>query len=440
MKEKLPIPRNVIDGKFEEMGIKEAGRASIREIVRIANHLESETGVKFIRMEMGVPGLPAAEIGVEAEIKALRNGVASIYPSIEGIPQLKEEIAKFAELFLEVKTHPRCCIPCVGSMQGAFATFLVSCRRDRKKDFTLFIDPGFPVQKQQHRVTGLKFRSFDVYEWRGERLETKLREELAKGDVSSIVYSSPNNPSWICLTRRELEIIGRLATEFDAVVIEDLAYFGMDFREDYSKPGVPPYQPTVAKFTDNYVLLISSSKAFSYAGQRIACIIISDKLFDRSFPDLKIYFSSEKFGHTLIYGSLYSLSAGTAHSAQFALAALLRETNDGKYNFMEAVKEYGKRSAAVKKIFLSNGFELVYDKDEDKPLADGFYFTISRPGFGGGELLKELLCYGIGSISLEITGSDHSEGLRACVSQIGTELFATLEERLKLFNQKHGNH
>jgi hypothetical protein len=53
------------------------------------------------------------------------------------------------------------------------------------------------------------------------------------------------------------------------VVIEDLAYFGMDFRKDISKPGVPPYQPTIAKYTDNYILLISTSKVFSYAGQRI---------------------------------------------------------------------------------------------------------------------------------------------------------------------------
>lgn len=61
----------------------------------------------------------------------------------------------------------------------------------------------------------------------------------------------------------------------------------MDFRRDISKPGVPPYQPTVAKYTDNYILLISSSKVFSYAGQRMAMLCISDKIFHRKYPDLK---------------------------------------------------------------------------------------------------------------------------------------------------------
>jgi len=31
---------------------------------------------------MGVPGLPAPSIGIEAEIKALKNGVAAVYPDI----------------------------------------------------------------------------------------------------------------------------------------------------------------------------------------------------------------------------------------------------------------------------------------------------------------------------------------------------------------------
>lgn len=43
----------------------------------------------------------------------------------------------------------------------------------------------------------------------------------------------------------------------------------MDFRQDLSTPYQAPFQPSVAHYTDNYVLLISGSKAFSYAGQRI---------------------------------------------------------------------------------------------------------------------------------------------------------------------------
>ena len=92
----------------------------------------------------------------------------------------------------------------------------------------------------------------------------------------------------------------------------------------------------------------------------------------------------------------------------------------------------------MKKLFIDNGFKIVYDKDLDEPIADGFYFTFSYPGFNGEELLKELLYYGISAISLAITGSEKLEGMRACVSLVNRNQFGDLGNRLKRFNQDHG--
>ena len=138
-----------------------------------------------------------------------------------------------------------------------------------------------------------------------------------------MLYSNPNNPSWICFNEEELAIIGELSRKYDVIVIEDLAYFGMDFRKDYSNPGKPPFQPTVAKYTDDYILLISSSKIFSYAGQRIGMMAISDHLIRTDqYPDLLRYYSTDKFGHSVIFGALYGLSAGVAHSAQYRTCSI----------------------------------------------------------------------------------------------------------------------
>jgi aspartate/methionine/tyrosine aminotransferase len=322
-------------------------------------------------------------------------------------------------------------------MMGGMATFMVANRTDRTKEGTLFIDPGFPVQKQQVKVLGHDYRSFDIYEYRGSRLRDKLESYLATGKVSSILYSNPNNPAWICLTEEDLEIIGELATAYDAIVVEDLAYFGMDFRKDVSKPGQPPFQTTVGKYAENYLLLISSSKVFSYAGQRIGMMVISDPLFKRRYPDLRRYYSSDEFGYAMIYGALYALSSGASHSTQHGLCGLLKAANEGRLNFVECVKEYGEKAAIMKRLFLENGFRIVYDRDMDQPIADGFYFTISHPGFTGTELLEELLYYGISAISLDITGSDRHEGLRACVSLVGWDQFDDLEQRLRKFHDHH---
>jgi aspartate/methionine/tyrosine aminotransferase len=434
---KTPINYEIVKTKIAGSGLKVVGKASIRELVKLVNQIEEETGEKFIRMEMGIPGLPPAKIGVDAEIDALKRGVAAIYPNIEGIPELKQEMQRFVKLFLNIEVSPSSCIPTVGSMMGSFASFLTMSRMYQWKDTTLFIDPGFPVQKQQHKVLGHKFESFDVYNFRGELLYDKIESFLKKGNITSMIYSNPNNPSWICFTERELQIIAELANKYNVVVIEDLAYFGMDFRKDYSKPGEPPYQPTIAHYTDNYILLISSSKAFSYAGQRIGMLVISDKLFTTKSEDLKKYYSSNIFGNALIFGSLYSLSSGTSHSAQFALAAILKAVNDGKYNYRKDVLEYAAKAKIMKKLFIDNGFNIVYDMDDNIPIADGFYFTLSYPEFSGEELLEKLLYYGISAIALSITGSEMLEGIRACVSTVKRNQFPDLEYRLKRFHHDH---
>ena len=432
-----PIDSQVVRQKIIESKLKDVGTASIREIKRLVDNIEAATGEKFIRMEMGIPGLPPVKIGVEAEIEALKKGVAAIYADIHGIPPLKTEISRFVKNFIDLDVNPECCIPTVGSMQGCFAAFMTVNQMYQKKDTILFIDPGFPVHKQQLRVLGQKWESFDVYDFRGEKLRKKLESYLREGNISGILYSNPNNPSWICFTEKELQIIGELADRYDVVVLEDLAYIAMDFRKDMSRPGEPPFQPSVGKYTENYILLISSSKAFSYAGQRIGMMVISDTVFSKHCPDLKRNYSSDVFGYAMIYGTVYALSAGITHSSQYGLTAILKAVNDGHYNFVEVVKEYGEKAHIMKNLFLTNGFKIVYDKDEDNPIADGFYFTYSYPGFSGEELLAEMIYYGISAISLAITGSERKEGVRACVSLIQREQFSDLEYRLKKFNEHH---
>ncbi|MEI6765128.1 MAG: pyridoxal phosphate-dependent aminotransferase [Bacteroidota bacterium] len=432
-----PINYEVVKRKIAESGITNVGKATIREIRRLVDNIEKETGDKFVRMEMGVPGLPAAKAGVDAQINALQCGVASIYPEIDGSAELKAQVARFVELFLGIKVKPAHCLPTVGSMQGSFAAFMTIGRMNRNKSTMLFLNPGFPVHSQQCRVLGVDYEGFDVYNFRGDKLREKLESYLVKGNISSIFYSNPNNPSWICFTDDELKIIAELAVKYDAIVIEDLAYFAMDFRKDYSKPGIGPHQPSVANYMDNYLLLISSSKAFSYAGERIGMMVISEKLFTTVAPDLKRFYSFDEFGRAMVYGTIYSLSAGTSHSAQYALTAMLNAACEGKYNFVEEVKEYGKKAAIMKKLFTDNGFKIVYDKDLGDPIADGFYFTISYPGMSGEELIEEFVYYGISAISLSITGSERSEGLRACVSLVKRSQFPDLENRLKIFHENH---
>lgn len=432
-----PIHFDTVKQKIADSGLASVGKASIREIKKLVDEIEKATNEKFIRMEMGIPGLPPSEVGVKGQIDALKKGVAAIYPDIQGIEPLKNEISRFVKMFMNIDVSSSGCIPTVGSMQGSFAAFLMLSRLFKERDTTLFIDPGFPVHKMQHRVLGLKFESFDVYNYRGEALREKLEGYFKTGKIHSVLYSNPNNPSWICFNEDELKIVGDLATKYNVVIMEDLAYFGMDFRKDYSKPGEPPYQPTVANYTDNYIHFISSSKAFSYAGERIGMMVISDNLFKSKFDNLLNYYPSAEFGYAMVFGTMYPLSSGTSHSAQYALCAMLKAANDGKLDFVDEVKDYGIKAEKMKKLFTDNGFEIVYHTDIDQPIAHGFYFTFSYPGMTAEELLDEMIYYGISAISLLITGSEREEGIRACTSLIKHEQMDDLKHRLERFRADH---
>lgn len=421
----------------EEMHVADVEHATIGEVLLVAQYLEQKTGIPFIRMDQGSPGLPVNKYGVEAEKRALDRGVGSQYPAAAGITELKDAASEFVKAFINIDISARACIPTTGSVAASFAAFIACTQRIPGKDKVLFIDPGFPIQKSQLRVLGIEWKEFDVYSFRGEAIRGKLEEEMADGTVAAIVYSNPNNPAWTCLEEDELRIIGELATKYDAVVCEDLAYFCMDYRRDLSHPYEPPYVPTVARYTDNYILMLSSSKIFSYAGQRAALACISDVLFDRHFPALAArYHDAGVFGPTFTASILYMITSGCTASTQYGYAEMLRLSCEGKINFVEDTREYERRANRMKKIFTDNGFHIVYDHDVTQAVGDGFFFTIGYGNMTGGKLLKELLSYGVSSINLSTTGS-MCEGVRACVSRMRDELYPVMEERMKAFNEDH---
>lgn len=433
----IPIDKSIIDAQLAQMEISDISCATIRQCGALARALEAATETEFLHLEMGVPGLPPERVGVEAEKQALDEGVASQYPNVFGIPQLKEQSSRFLKAFLDIDVDPQGCIPTVGSMQGSFTSFFVCSHLTPEKDTILFVDPGFPVQRAQTHLLNIRSESFDIYDFRGDKLGPELERHLQSGRVAALIYSSPNNPAWFNLTDDELKTIGELATRYDAIVIEDLAYLCMDFRKPLGKPYEPPFQPTIAKYTDNYMIMMSSSKMFSYAGQRVAVLAISDALYQRHYPCLHDWCGIARLGDAFALGALYAISSGVSHSAQRAFAEMLRAASDGELDFVQEASEYARRAQICKRLFLDNGFHIVYSMDGEEQVSDGFFFTAGYKEMTGGELVGEMIQYGMSTISLSTTGS-HQQGVRVCVSQLNRpEQFEMLKERLQLFSANH---
>lgn len=433
----FPITKEELNRALQELQISDITTATIRQICSLAKKLEEMANETFVHLEIGNPGLPAVQIGIDAECAALQSGIANKYPDIAGIPQAKEAAARFVKAFIGADLNPAYIYPTTGSMQGFFAVMTAIKHRQPGRDTILFLQPGFPATVTQAHIIGLGIEQFDIYQYRGKALEAKLEEYISKGNITAISYSNPNNPAWTNLTDEELEIIGRLATKYDILVLEDMAYLGMDFRTDFSHPFEAPYVPTVSRYTDNYIMMLSASKIFSYAGQRIAVVAMSPTVAERSYTGLKDFFGMARLCDAFVFGVLYAMSSGTTHSAQYALAEMFNAAADGKLNFIEISREYGRRASIVKRMLKENGFHIVYAMDGDQPISDGFFFTAGYKNLSSGELQCELIRYGISSISLPSTGSEQ-DGVRICVSMISDpETFDAFEKRLKAFNNDH---
>lgn len=432
----LPLSDEQLTGIISRLDIPSLTEATIRQVVAVTTEAEKASGEKYMHLELGNPGLPSQQIGVEAECEALRNGIANKYPPVMGTTALKNAASRFVKAFLDVDIPGNCIVPSVGSMQGSFSLMLLLGRRDPTKDTMLYLDPGFAPQHLQAQILGLKQTSFDIYDYRGEALAEKLESILAKGNITGILYSNPNNPAWTNLTPDELASIGRLATKYDAIVIEDLAYMGMDFRHDCGTPFEEPYVPTIAKYTDNYVLLLSASKIFSYAGERIALVCMSPEVARRTDPGLMPVFRMRTFADAYIFGVVYCVSSGVTHSVQCAMAAMLEAAADGRINFVHDCEEYRRRCARARQLFTDAGFKVVYADDAGTPVSDGFFFTATYGDMDSESLQRALMRHGISTISLPGTGSTR-HGLRICVSKLADDKdFETLAERLRAFTDE----
>lgn len=418
--------------------VRSPGEATIMDCSKLSAWLEKQTGIPFIHMELGSPGFTPNHIGVEAEKAALDAGVGSRYSPADGLPVVKEAASRFVKAFLGLDLPPANYMPTTGSMLGAFGSFRIAtqCIPGRRK--VLVLEPSFSANKKQMAILEVPWKGVEVAELRGPGFRERLREVTSDDSYAAIIYSNPNNPSWMCLSEEELQDIAAVAGENGAIVIEDMAYFCMDMRtEGYGCPYKEPYPPTIARYTGRYILLLSASKIFSYAGQRIGILCVGPELYKEQYPALaQRYGDSGIFGHTLAGSVLDMITSGCTASTQWGLAAMMDRSCDGSLDFVNDISEYGRRAAKMKEIFLRNGFSISYESDALGKVGDGFFFTLSHPGMSSAALVGELLAYGVSTVSLDKMGSKR-QGVRVCSSRMREDQFGLLEQRMAAFAADH---
>ncbi|MFH1276541.1 MAG: aminotransferase class I/II-fold pyridoxal phosphate-dependent enzyme [Candidatus Woesearchaeota archaeon] len=296
--------------------------------------------------------------------------------------------------------------------------------------------------KLQCELRGVGYVSIDVS---NENWLSQVRTECETGEIAGILYSNPNNPTGQVYGDQILSQLAQICIENDVVAIEDLAYLLMNYSEDQTIPGEEPFAPTITKFMKDegqYILLFSLSKLFSYAGEGVGVAKVSKSLAERSIDDLGLPIAqaagAHNFGELFPIGVYAATARGASHSAQIAAAETFRLASSGELRdyIIEVKREYGMRIQRAVEMFERSGFELAYEiPRSEQGMGAAMYFTVEHPHYQhGGELLKDLLCFGIGVSPVAPCGGKKNS-LRFSISDVDSNALDLLDRRLGNFAQ-----
>ncbi len=425
LKDNSLVPRSGdIDKLVRSLGV-DCHEFNIEEYWSVVDRLARMPGADYVRLDFGIPGLLPSVIARDTHSKLLGEGTVSAqYPPHAGLPHLNSVLSRFMARQLAVSVAPADVFVTCGATQALFVAQAVAARLMPSARSVAFLTPNYPPMRAQARFLGMNIVSIDVDGKRGDALIEAIREAFESGEVAALCWASPSNPGWMIPTEYELASIADLCRTHGVIPIEDLTYLGM------AAPGGGGL-PSIAHHTDEYFLVLSSSKMLSYAGERVGFLIGSPSLLARGSPGLETAFAADSVRRAC--GSfIFNLTAGAPHSAQYAVASVLDAVNKGQYPLAEALSVYKRRARRLNALLEKNGFYTLYTPQDDGT-GDGFYVNFGYPGLSELTLLKALLRVGVAVLPLSIFGSARTDGVRACVGRLEEEMIPVLETRLAGF-------
>jgi len=419
---------DVVDRLLKSSGLN-IGEFNIEEYWSTVNRMEDIPGIRFIRMDFGVPGLAPSERCLVNHQAMLSDGKTPLnYPPSTGLPSLNSAVARFAGQRLGICVDKNDVFVTCGATQALFVAQSIATRLKPSAGAVAFLTPNYPPMCAQARFLGMDIVSIEVDGCQGPRLLEAVRTAFKTREIAAFCWASPSNPGWMVLTDGELAGIATLCREFDVIPIEDLTYLGM-----VTSANAQPFErlPSIARHIDDYFLVLSASKMLSYAGERIGFLVASTHLLGKESESLE-----KTFGVTSVRRAcssfIFNLTAGAPHSAQYAVASVIESVNRGEYDLDKYLAEYMRRGQLLAALLERHGFYLIYSTN-NKENGAGFYVSFGYPGLTELELLKELIYVGITVLPLSIFGSERGDGVRACVGRLDEDKMSLLDRRLGEF-------
>ena len=205
---------------------------AIRDIIAHTEHL-LQTGKKLYCLNIGDPGafdFPAPEHVKQALCKAVEENDSYYSPS-EGLPELREAIAKKEKRVNNVEISPDDVLVTSGISEGIEMTLAALVEQG---DEILFPGPTYPPYISYAKFFGGTPIPYETIEEEGWQPNVDDLRSKISGKTRALVITNPNNPTGAVYGRKIVKQMLDLAGEHNLLVITDEIYDQLTYTEDFA--------------------------------------------------------------------------------------------------------------------------------------------------------------------------------------------------------------
>ena len=249
--------------------LERLGTETAFSILARARELERE-GREVIHLEIGEPDFDTPLHIREAAAAALRAGETHYCPSA-GIPELREEAARYLSTSRSVSVDPANVLVGTGAKPFLFFTILATCNPG---DEVVYPDPGFPIYESAIRWAGATPVALPLLEEHDFAFDIADLESRLSPRTKLVILNSPQNPTGGALSPEETETAAALLADSGAWVLSDEVYSQMVYDGEFASVASHP------GLLERTILLDGLSKTYAMTGWRCGFAAVPEPLVD----------------------------------------------------------------------------------------------------------------------------------------------------------------
>jgi len=249
--------------------LERLGTETAFSVLAHARELERE-GREVIHLEIGEPDFDTPLHIREAAAAALRAGETHYCPSA-GIPELREEAARYLSTSRSVSVDPANVLVGTGAKPFLFFTILATCNPG---DEVVYPDPGFPIYESAIRWAGATPVALPLLEERDFAFDIADLESRLSPRTKLVILNSPQNPTGGALSPEETETAAALLADSGAWVLSDEVYSQMVYDGEFASVASHP------GLLERTILLDGLSKTYAMTGWRCGFAAVPEPLVD----------------------------------------------------------------------------------------------------------------------------------------------------------------